>query len=55
MKGKNILLLVQTGDGSLGLLGGAVGDEAESTGATSLAVNHDDLERNQYTEMKKMR
>jgi hypothetical protein len=42
--GENILLLVQSVDGSLGLLSGRVGDEAESTGATSLTVNHDDLE-----------
>lgn len=42
---ENILLLVKSVDGGLGLLSGREGDETESTGATSLTVNHDDLER----------
>lgn len=41
---ENILLLVKSVDGGLGLLSGREGDETESTGATSLTVNHDDLE-----------
>lgn len=40
---ENILLLVESVDGGLGLLSGREGDETESTGATSLTVNHDDL------------
>jgi hypothetical protein len=43
--GKNILLLVKSVNGGLGLLSGREGDETESTGATSLTVNHDDLEK----------
>lgn len=45
------LLLVEGSDRSLGLLGGAEGDEAEAAGATSLTVaHHNVLKRNNQSQ-----